>query len=184
MSQRRPLLHRSFMVLLIAGSFFGLTAAADPDTVVPQDKEYVVKAGMVRYFATCVKWPPTAMPADTKEIILGVLGKNPFAGCEKMLSGKEVRGMTIKVVEMKSPADLAGAHIAFIGKGDDGKLGDIMKALDGKPVLTVGETEAFGKAGGVLEFVIEDGKIRFKFDAGAGKKAGLLVNPKLKEKAL
>ena len=51
-------------------------------------------------------------------------------------------------------------------------------------MLTVGETEKFLEAGGMINFVTQGNKIRFQINEAATKKAGLKVSSKLLNLAL
>ena len=48
-----------------------------------------------------------------------------------------------------------------------------------KPVLTVGETDAFMRAGGVIRFYLDDGRVRFEINPDAAARAGVKVSSKL-----
>jgi len=46
-------------------------------------------------------------------------------------------------------------------------------------VLTVGETVDFLEVGGIINFIVEEKKIRFEINVAAARKAGLKVRSKL-----
>jgi hypothetical protein len=51
--------------------------------------------------------------------------------------------------------------------------------LKGRSVLTVGETDRFVAAGGIISLGLRDSRIRFEIDAGAASAAKLKISSKL-----
>jgi hypothetical protein len=45
--------------------------------------------------------------------------------------------------------------------------------------LTISEIEGFTQSGGIINFYIEESKIRFEINVGAAEKAGLKISSKL-----
>ena len=58
-------------------------------------------------------------------------------------------------------------------------LGEIFKAMDGSPVLTIGETENFLESGGIINFVTEKKKLKFDINLIAAEKAKLRFRAQL-----
>lgn len=46
-------------------------------------------------------------------------------------------------------------------------------------MLTVSETDHFLEAGGIINFVHEDGRVRFEINEPAAQRAGLKISPQL-----
>jgi hypothetical protein len=55
----------------------------------------------------------------------------------------------------------------------------VLAQVQGAPVLTVGDTEGFLRAGGVINFVLEGSKVRFLIDQAAAERSGLRISSKL-----
>jgi len=55
----------------------------------------------------------------------------------------------------------------------------VLEALQGVSVLTVGESEGFIASGGIIEFRLEEGKVRMEISEAAAKRAGLHISAKL-----
>jgi hypothetical protein len=74
---------------------------------------------------------------------------------------------------------VSGCHIAFITaeRGEEGR--EIITAVAGKSILTIGETEGFARSGGVIGFYNEGSKIRFEVNLGAAKNAKLRISSRL-----
>jgi len=58
-----------------------------------------------------------------------------------------------------------------------------LKAVDGRPVLTVSEL-GHGDPGGVIQFVLRDGRVRFDIDPAAATANGVTISSKLLDLAI
>lgn len=165
--------------LLAAMAVFVWPAVAQ-ETGAPS--EYQVKAAFLYNFAKFVEWPAEAFPAANTPIIIGIVGKNPFDGVlERSVRDKVIRGRALTVQQASSPADAALKHcqIIFISAGEKGHFVEILEMLKNTPALTVSETDGFLKAGGMVNFVIQDKKVRFEINDAAATRAGLRISSKL-----
>jgi hypothetical protein len=55
----------------------------------------------------------------------------------------------------------------------------VLASLNGSSVLTVAEMDHFIELGGMIQFVMEDKRVRFAIDVGATGRARLKVSSKL-----
>jgi uncharacterized protein DUF4154 len=142
--------------------------------------EYQIKAAFLFNFAKFVEWPPSAFVGATSPLIIGVLGQNPFHDdLERTVRNKTVDDHPLVIKEFHSPAEATNCHILFISTSEKKRLHEIMEALKGTTVLTVGETDRFTEDGGMIDFVQQGTKIRFEINNDAAKKAKLKISSKL-----
>jgi hypothetical protein len=145
-----------------------------------QPSEYQLKAAFLFNFAKFVEWPVEAFSEPKAPLVIGVLGENPFGEhLERTVHGKTINGHLLMVKELRSPAEARDCHILFIGTYEKTRLPEVFESLRGASVLTVGETEHFTEAGGMINFVLEGGKIRFQVNDVAAKGARLKISSKL-----
>jgi len=150
-----------------------------------QPTEYQIKAAFIFNFAKFVEWPATALPKPTSSIVIGVLGENPFRdNLEKIIRNKTVDDHPLTIRQCHSPAEATNCQILFISNSESARVAQILKALEGNSILTVGEMERFNEAGGMISFVFEGTKIRFKINNEAATRAGLKISSKLLSYAL
>jgi hypothetical protein len=69
-------------------------------------------------------------------------------------------------------------HILYVGRSGTTKSSDVLRALNGAPVLTVTD-ERQGVDGGVIHFVVRDGKVRFGINPASAQARGLTISSKL-----
>jgi hypothetical protein len=150
-----------------------------------QPSEYQLKAAFLFNFAKFVEWPPEAFAEARSPIVIGILGENPFGGdLERTIRNKTISNRSLAVKEIRSLAEATNCHLLFISTSEKQRLPEIIQGLRGASVLTVGETERFTEAGGMINFVLEGNKIRFRINDEAAKSAGLKISSKLLSLAL
>lgn len=159
----------------------GLLLAAVPGHAQsPAPSEYKLKAAFLFNFAKFIDWPAEAFADDKSPFVIGVLGDNPFGNeLEQTVAGKKVNDHPITIQSFRAAAETTNCHILFISTAEKKRLPEIIQALRGTSVLTVGETEQFIEAGGMINFVLEAGKIRFQINDDAAKAARLKISSKL-----
>jgi len=146
----------------------------------PPPTEYQIKAAFLYNFAKFVKWPPQTFAQPESPIVIGVLGKNVFGGdLERTIRNKTFNNHPFQFKEFHSVTEVTHCQILFISTSEQERLPQIFKDLQGTSVLTVSETDHFIEAGGMINFVIEDKKIRFQINDEAAEKAGLTISSKL-----
>jgi YfiR/HmsC-like len=144
----------------------------------PTDSE--VKAAFLFNFLKFVDWPEEAAKDPKSPFTLGVLGDTSIGeDLQLLVSGKSIRGRELEVKKFTSVADLRECHILFIGASEKKHLPAILASLRGSSVLTVGDMDHFVETGGMIQFVIEDSRVRMAIDVGATTRAHLKVSSKL-----
>lgn len=163
---------------LLLGSLLA-AACARGQTAPPS--EYQLKAAFLYHFAQFVEWPAAAFPEAGSPLVIGILGENPFgAELEKTMSGKRINQHPLLVKEVRSLAEATNScHMLFIAASEKKRLPEILAPLGGASILTVGETERFTEAGGIINFVLEGTRIRFQINETAARNARLRISSKL-----
>jgi len=142
--------------------------------------EYQVKAAFVYNFAKFVEWPAEAFADRNAPLRVCVLGENPF-GQELMrvVNGKKIGGHDLIVSNFFEARLARGCHVLFVSSSERGRMAQVIEGLRETSVLTVGETGDFVRQGGMIRFVLEEGKVRFEVNLGASDRARLKISSKL-----
>jgi hypothetical protein len=150
-----------------------------------QPTEYQIKAAFIYNFAKFVEWPRVAFPETNSPLVIGIVGEDPFHGVlEKTVRGKVVDDHPLVVKAFQARTEATNCHILFIGASEKERLPQVLKEVNGNSVLTVSEMEGFNEAGGMIVFVLEGTKIRFKINNAAATSARLRISSKLLSLAL
>jgi hypothetical protein len=163
--------------LCVAFFFAGLTASLAQDSV---SKEYQIKAAYLYNFAKFVEWPADCFTNAQSPLVIGVFGQNPFGDELKTIAkDHKINGRDIVIKPVVTTAEAAGVHLMFLGATEDDHVAGMLAALKNSSVLTVGESEKFTAAGGMINFVREADKVRFEINASAAEQRGLKISAQL-----
>ncbi|MGH9562876.1 MAG: YfiR family protein [Terracidiphilus sp.] len=146
----------------------------------PASSEYLIKAGFIYNFAKLTEWPAPSFPQTNSPIVIGILGTDPFQGMlDQVLRGKQVNGREFVVKHLKWDDDVRGCNILFVSSSENAHLDQLFRLIKGLPILTIGDTPGFAERGGIINFVLEDDKVRFHIDVDAAKQADINISSRL-----
>jgi hypothetical protein len=142
--------------------------------------EYQVKAAFLFNFAKFVEWPADAFPVADAALQVCVLGQDPFGhDFEQMIADKTVDGHRIEVIHPSGVPQAKACQIIFVASSEKRQVREILRGLRGASVLTVGDTAGFAGMGGIINFVLDDGRVRFEINVKAAERAHLKVSARL-----
>src|SRR5712675_237996 len=145
--------------------------------------EYLIKAGFIYNFAKLVEWPATAFAQPDSPIVIGILGEDPFgATLDRIVTDKKINGRGIAVKRLKwgrDLKDLRDCNILFISSSEKEHLDSVVDAMKWLPILTIGDAPGFARRGGIINFTLEDNKVRFEVNVEAAKHADLTISSRL-----
>jgi hypothetical protein len=142
--------------------------------------EYQVKALFLCNFVKYVTWPAEAMPGAANSIVIGVLGEDNFDDSLKnAVEGKNFNGREIVIKHFSTDDDLNGCAVLFISSSESSRLSEILSKTGTLPILTVGEDESFLQKGGIINFMLKEGKIHLEINLNAAQKVKIQISSKL-----
>lgn len=173
----------ALVALLLAASVPGPAADHPPPperTAPGAFGQYQVKAAFLFNFMKFVEWPHSAVPAGTAPWTLCVLGHEPFHGAlEETVRGRTVGGRGCEIRRVAATSEIQGCHLLFASLYEDDTISEVLARAATRPILTVGETDRFERAGGMIRFRVEADRVRFVVNAGASRRAGLKISSRL-----
>ncbi len=174
------LLFTSEIVPLWGQSTESVPATPPPEEINPQ-YEYNVKAAFLYSFGRYLIWPERTFTESSGAFVLGVCGEDPFGQVlDRIAQVKTIQGHRIVIQRMASIEALKPCHILFISRSIPAEQqAAIIKKLQGKAVLLVGEVSGFAEQGGGINFYVEAGTVRFEINVDAIQQEGLLLDAKL-----
>jgi hypothetical protein len=163
-------------LVALAGLAVGATPAPDPSL------EYQVKAAFLYQFLNFVDWPGPAMAASRDSVVVGVLGETPMTAALQALGAKPIRGRQLVVRTFRAAREIrdpTALHVLFVPHAERDRAAGALRAVRAASVLTIGEADGFARLGGIVNFVIVDGKVGFEINPRAADEAGLRISSKL-----
>lgn len=138
-------------------------------------REYEIKAAFIYNFAQFIEWPATGRTTFN----IGVIGKDDYGDALQALDKHSIDNKPITISKVANVADAANLDVLVVGASEDSHLPELLNAVKGKPVLTIGETSNFAERGGCIGFVLYRSRLRFEINAAALRANNLKASSKL-----
>jgi hypothetical protein len=164
---------------LVAGLVLASAAALLPGQARALVSETEVNAAFLPRFARYVTCPSIMRPQPGQAFQICVVGADPFGSAlDRAAAGQLVEGHKIVVRRVGTEAAASNCHIAFIQGSKTQPAGQMLAALDGRPVLTVTDARG-GSQRGMVHFSMVSGRVRFFIDEKEAARRGLGINSRL-----
>lgn len=167
----------TLILLLGAVSIWAQVEKADTEKIAR------FKAIFIYNFIEYVTWPTAK---DTGPLVIGVIGDSDILpSLEKITSKRKIEGRQVVIRQHPVVSDslidgsFSSYHILFITSELTEKLEHICEKMTGKHVLLIGDSSGFGQRGVAINFVSENGKLRFEINLKALDRAGLKMHAQL-----
>jgi len=142
--------------------------------------EYQIKAAFLYNFVKFVDWPPQSFATPSSPIVIGVLGENVFGdNLEQAVHDKIINNHPLQYKKFDSVAEATNCQVLFISASEKNRFPQILDTLRGRSILTVSESDRFIAAGGIINFVIVNNRVRFQINNESARKAGLTISSDL-----
>ena len=172
-----------YILKMLFRSWFVMPAllfASGLDLCAQTTREYEVKAAFLNDFAQFVEWPADAFVGVKSPIVIGILGDDPFGdSLGEIVRDENVDNRPVVIKRYQRVQDIKACQILFISQSENKRLEEICAGLKDRSILTVGDFDGFAKRGGMIRFVTEKNKIRFRINVEAAKAANLTISSKL-----
>lgn len=164
--------------LVLASLCYVAVHAATPAAALSD--QYRVEAVFLFNFAQFVEWPVTAFNSPTDPLLIGVLGDDPFQSyLDDLVKGEKVGERSIEIRRYQRVEDIADCHILFVCRSEAASVETTIAQLKGRSILTISDLDTFTRAGGMVRFVTENGKIRLRINVEAAKACKLTISSKI-----
>lgn len=141
--------------------------------------EYQVKAAFVCKFGNYVDWPAQALGNAGEPFRIGVLASAAvLEEFRRTAAAASVAGRTVDVKRLARGDSTEGLHAVFVSRAMSAHAGEVLAAVQGRPVLTVTELDP-GGAAGMINFVVVDDKVRFDILLQPATQSGLKISVRL-----
>lgn len=141
--------------------------------------EYELKAAILFNLVKFVEWPAAAYSSVRSPTVLCTLGRDPFGSALNEFAGNSVNGRPLVIRRLQRDDDPHGCHLIYISSSERKLLAQLLKALQGGPVLTVGEMEQFATRGGMIQLTVEDKQVHFTINLSVASREQLRIRSNL-----
>ena len=143
--------------------------------------EYEVKSAYLFNFTKFVEWPASAFENSNSPYVIGIYKNDGFGlVLNNTISGRQVNGRNVIIKYFDKPQEINDCHILFFPKISKYELINVLKVLEKKPILTVGNgIEDFCETGGIINFSQQYSRYRFEINNDIALKAKIKISSKL-----
>jgi YfiR/HmsC-like len=142
------------------------------------DRQGQFMAVYLFHFSNFIEWPEAAFQNkhDFNICIDGVTEVNKYI---HEIEGENVKGKKIKIKKNVSAADIQNCQILFVSRAGGLKLNQLKDSLQNNSILLVSDKQNFIREGGMIEYFIQDNKLRVAINIDSANKNGLKISSKL-----
>jgi len=143
-----------------------------------QPSEYLLKAVFLEKFTRFIDWPDAVHPADSTGLfIIGILGEDPFdVDLETVYKNQKIKNRPVRVRNCQQIHEVDDCDLLFISQSEKDRIPEIISSVEGKPILTVSDSDEFSGKGVIINMFVTNNKVRFEIDEQAIQRAGFHVS--------
>jgi hypothetical protein len=166
--------------ILRATAVIGVLAAGSGGVrAAQQTLEPDVKAAYLYNFTRYVEWPAEADRGSEPFRICVLADPAIRNAIQRTVQGETVHGRPLVMVAPETPRDAQQCQILYVGRSDQQRAGTLLAAVRDLPVLTVGDSSRFTEQGGMIEFLLQDNRVRFDVNLPRAQQSKLRVSSNL-----
>ena len=172
---KRPL--SSVLVFLYVLAVSSLFTPAGADNF----SEREVRAVYLFNFSIFIRWPDTAFETQDSPFNYCVLGDDDLSRIlARLLVDESVNGRPLRLLnEDKARVDWRRCHLLYMQGSDELMMNQVLTDVKGENVLTVADTEAFTRQGGMVGLVRKGRRIRPVINTDQVATTGIRISSKL-----
>ena len=148
-------------------------AAQEFSAVEPQ-----VKAAFLFNFLKFVEWPPDVLAGGP--ITVCVTGSPTVADSLKAaVKQRRPQEHDVAVAQIAADGSLKGCHLVYVADAHEETARRWLANLHGSTAFSVSDCERFARLGGVANFFVQDGRLRFAINVDAARRASLHISSRM-----
>jgi hypothetical protein len=152
------------------------TALARAQTQAPEPD---IKAAYLYNFTKYVEWPSEGGPGTGPFRLCVVSDEVTRRAIERTVDGETVNGRPLVLLAPQTPQHAQQCQILFVGRSERQQASRLLAAVRDQPVLTVGDSSRFTEEGGMIEFLLQDNRVRFDVNLARAQQSKLRVSSNL-----
>lgn len=140
--------------------------------------EEALKGAFIYNFAMFTVWPTEALPpgAPLQACVLG--DPAVAAALARTAKGRQIGGHSL-VVTTPSDNTVRGCHLLYVSARSAESAAEALTSVATSPVLTISDVNEFARSGGVAQFFVEGGRMRFRVNLASAKRAKIQLSSRL-----
>jgi TonB family protein len=135
--------------------------------------EYQIKAAYLYNFAKLAQWPARVLPSSTSALTFCVVGGDDdfVTVLRTTMAGKSICAHSLAVKAASALGDFKSCQVIFFRASESTRAPEVISDLRDSGALLVGEDRDFLASGGMVNLMVQDGKVRFQVNTSALERA-------------
>jgi hypothetical protein len=155
------------LTAFVAKSSMNARFDASPKLVETQQitaEEEKVEAAFIWQFLQFIEFPAPANPQES--FVIGIVGTTRVESFlndivrQKQLSD----GRALEVRKISNPDEMLRCNVVFVAPTETPRLPQILGKVRGKAILTIGRDDEFLDRNGLMNFYVENARVRFEYN--------------------
>lgn len=151
--------------------------------------ETAIKATYLYKFAPFVEWPEQSGAGDLDQpetFDICVVGDDPFGDVlDEAVADQRVRSQPVRIRRFPTvKGGAAGCEIMYVAGSEIQSVDEALAEVASRPTLTITDGDRASKSHGIIHFVEQGGRIRFRIDDVMAGESGLVISSKLLDLAV
>jgi hypothetical protein len=137
-----------------------------------------LKAAFIYNFVKFTEWPAPLPLSDP--FVICVTGDDAVAkALERLVKGRQFADRPILVAQADGSRSKGPCHVLYVSGATATDAVRMVAGLRDSPVLTISDIVGFTDTGGIAQFFVEDGRLRFIIKVEAVERSGLKMSSRL-----
>jgi hypothetical protein len=166
----------------VTRSYGVLIAALVVTLVAPvssQVDELTARAAVLVNVAKFVEWTTNGPPADGGFVIAVSADAAFFEALTGLTRGARLHDRVVHIRRAGSANEPCACQVLFVSAEDGGRAAALLRTVRSNGVLTIGETPAFLREGGIVRIYREDARLRLQINVKSAEGSGLQISSRL-----
>jgi hypothetical protein len=143
----------------------------------PGSVEIAIKATYLYKIPPFIEWPTEVFSSGASPFTICVVGADPFgAVLDQAVAGQRLGERAIVLRRMGVVQPMSGCQVLFVSGSTEQSVQQALDTVHGEHVLTITDNAS---TPGIIQFVIQNNRVRFDIDDAAAAQNGLTVSSKL-----
>ena len=135
-------------------------------------------------FVRFTDWPEDSLekspePAQSGLMINVLHDQDIHDTLQNIIEKPAAKPLGLKLQTCKQTDCIQNSSVLFIGESDRGHFSQLLKLVEGRPILTISNIPGFAEQGGMVEIKYHNEKLTFVVNIKAVKRAGLYISAQL-----
>jgi hypothetical protein len=157
-------------------AFIPAGQAQSSPAVSPSD----IEAAYLYNFGKFIDWPSLQPDAASPQFSICIVGKDDFGSAlDSIVQNDKVKGRDIVIKRLPTVSVADGCQILFLASSERSRLAKDLDTLKEKPVLTVSTIPDFLDRGGMVQFIMQENRVRFAVNLASATHVHLTLSSEL-----